>query len=188
MNEPNIVGFLRNIQRQSAEHRQRLPLLAIDENLNNDTVGALATSLVSQRKVNRSTPVWYKTRVSAKTGEVLFSIPGGVDRRTMQPNSFIPDLGRDKRGETWSDLRVVAALVGNLIYYDDLVLLSADLGPNYDGLGAILNRDVKPNLPEGCSLTVLFKDGHTDLDSYCRKVLALFESHCFGPSYAEHVL
>jgi hypothetical protein len=83
-----------------------------------------------------------KTRVAPEDGSVLFTIPGGVDDDSAlrQPNPFVPRVGKDKRGDSWSDLQVVAALVGYFIFHDVLVLLSADTHENKGGLRSILKQ------------------------------------------------
>lgn len=162
MNEPNIPGFLKNLQ-LSGSDRQCLPFLGIDENLNTEQIDDLTRQLVSNRKVDMSAPLWYKTRVSQEDGSILFTIAGGVDRDSTlrQPNPFHSNIGKDKRGESWSDLRIAASLVVNFTVYNVLVLLSGDTHKNKDGLWNILNKQVKPNLPEGCTLVVLFKRSNT---------------------------
>jgi hypothetical protein len=183
MTEPNVSGYLKTLQDLPPTGKS-LPLLGVDENLNHDKIVMLTRSLVSRGKVAQSTPLWYKSRVSALTGELLFCIAGGVDKDTnLEP--FYTDLGKDKQGETWSDNRVAAALVVNFSSSDHLVLLTADTHRNKDGLWAILNQEAKPNLPPRRSINVLYKVGK-DMDVYCQKVQEFFDRQAtFKPGYYE---
>jgi hypothetical protein len=47
---------------------------------------------------------------------------------------------------------------------------------------------VKPHLPDGCSLVVLFKLGNTSVEDYCMRVETFFDHSQFGPGYFEHLL
>jgi hypothetical protein len=161
----------------------------LDENLNCEEIGVLTRLLVAGGKVGSSAPAWYKTRVSHVDGAVLFTIPGGVaqDSVLRQPNGFVASVGKDKRGEVWSDARIAAMLVSYFTSCDVLVVLSADTHKNQGGLWDILNQSIRPNLPDGCSLVVLFKDGNTSIVDYCQKVQAFVGDPHFESGYIEYV-
>ncbi len=183
----DVVGFLTDLQRRPDRNRL-LPFLGWDENLNHQKVQNLVNALSGQEKIGIGSPLWYKTRVDQLDGKILFSILGGVDRDTVIPPSVSPTLGADQRGQKWDDQSVVTHLVGYFLHYDHLVLLSADTHRDKDGLWMVLNTEAKSNLPEGSSLTVLFKETG-DLDVYCRKVEEFFALQTrFKPGYFEDYL
>jgi hypothetical protein len=187
MNEPDIPGHLTKLKQIPPQDRRPLPFVGFDENLNNDKIKSLGPTLAARGKIQMYGPLWLKTRVDQLDGSVLFVMHGGVSEYTRPPEGF-STLGADKRGEKTSDRGIVSYLTCWFAAFSNLVLLSSDTHRDKDGLWMVLNQEAKPNLPEGCSLTVIFKDGRTDLDSYCRRVLEFFDQHTFRPGYSEHVL
>jgi hypothetical protein len=70
-------------------------------------------------------------------------------------------------------------------------VLSADLGDQHDGLRTLLAKHVGPELskePRILGVTLLLKDGGTDLARYVDQILALFRSNGFRPGFREIVV
>ena len=99
------------------------------------------------------------------------------------------DLGKRVKYDKWNDDQVVEYLLVHFYDYRNLVLLSADLGWDAQGLRTIIHNQVKPVLQSASNnylgLNVLLKKGKTAIQTYADEVIKFCTAHLFEADYTE---
>jgi len=158
--------------------------IGVDENLFHAALAPfLRRCLLDIPEVFEVGMLWNERRETA-TGEKL-PVGGGSPTGLSEGQ----DWGRRSEGDSWPDADVVQHVLGWLIWYRRVIVLSADRRLNPDGVRALLNRQVGKVLnrdtSHGLSLTLLLKQPNTTVDGFGRGVEDYLRREPFTPGFGE---
>jgi hypothetical protein len=162
------------------------PFVGIDEGLNAKQVWDAVGGLVGAGLASGAGSLWH---------EVYRNQDGSIDPLRSDLDfdraTRIQRADRKLRRLPCTDSDVTSSVLAHLHLYRHVVVFSADLGDQHDALRTLLAKHVGPELskePRVLGVTLLLKDGGTDLAQYVDRILALFRSSDFQPGFREIVV
>ena len=162
------------------------PFVGIDEGLNAKQVWDAVSGLVGAGLASGAGSLWYEVYRNPDGSINPLSTEIDFDRAAR-----IQRADRMLRRLTCTDSDVTSSVLAHLHLYRHVVVLSADLGNQHDALRALLSKHVAPVLssePRILGVTLVLKDGRTDLAQYVDQIVALFRSQDFRSGFREIVV
>ena len=162
------------------------PFLGVDEGLNSKEIWDGVRVLVGPGLVSGAASLWYEIyrKPDGSIDPLLADVDYHQARRTQRANSTL-------KRQPPSDHDVASFIIANLHLYKHVIVLSADLGKQHDGLRTLLSQSVAPELaqtPQILGVTLVLKAGQTALHDYVNAVLGLFKAPDFRPGFKEIVV
>ena len=165
-------------KRSKSAGRTKLPLIAVDECLNNKKVNDTVIGLCLRDIVGGADPLWSQLR-ERDDGELLV-VTGSVKGNNNE--SF--DYGKPVRHSSWNDKRVVTHAL-NMLIHSNVILLTENTKLDKNGLRRVLREEVAPRLEKHVSLAALFKRGKTSYENYLSSVVNFCENEGLCGGYKE---
>lgn len=172
----NIKGFflhtLNEKLKKLPSSSSSLPLLALDECLNEKSLIDDLGRIVKDGLVHGIERTWYQARVlNDGSGQLLHG--------SKKPQYQTFELGTPIKGYSWSDADVVCYLISHFVSYEHLIFLTQDKRKNSMGISNILFTEVEPIITQynqnQYGLTVFMKlpkTSNTDYSTAIRQYVA----------------